>query len=68
MLEENAGTLIEKGKEQGKITYEELNKKANAEARTIRKIGIGREDKIEDYEDKRILWVKACKNGTAQLE
>ena len=24
--------------------------------------------KIEDYEDKRILWVKACKNGTAQLE
>lgn len=29
-----------------KITYEELNKKANAEARTLRKMGIGREDKI----------------------
>ena len=22
--------------------------------------------KIEDYEDKRILWVKACKNGNAE--
>ena len=24
--------------------------------------------KIEDYEDKRILWVKACKNNTVQVE
>ena len=24
--------------------------------------------KIEDYEDKRILWVKACKNNTVELD
>ena len=24
--------------------------------------------KIEDYEDKRILWVKACKNNKVEIE
>ena len=48
-----------------------LQGKVKVNGKVINKLGtkiIPNKDKIEDYEDKRILWVKACKNNVVEQE